>query len=221
MKVHISRIHFPVTTLGPGRRIGIWFQGCSLHCPGCISVDTWDPNFGATTVAEVLDAIRQWLPESDGITVSGGEPLDQAPALEHLLRGIQQTRRHDWDVLLYSGYSWDQIANKVTAWNGLVDVLISDPFDSRASQTLAWRGSDNQRMHLLTPLGQARFAQWVTAPRSALPKALDIFFENGEVWMAGIPTPGSLEVIQERLAEAGFQSASSQNARKHYPPNCA
>ena len=215
MKVHISRIHFPVTTLGIGRRIGIWFQGCGLHCPGCISADTWDPNLGATTVEAVLDAIRKWLPESDGITVSGGEPFDQAPALEQLLRGIQRIGTQELDIMLYSGYPWERIADKVSGWSGLVDVLISDPFDARVGQTLAWRGSDNQRMHLLTPLGQARFAKWVTAPRSVLPKAMDIFFEDGEVWMAGIPTPGSLEGIQERLAEIGFKSASSQNVRNH------
>ena len=41
--VSISRLHFPVTTLGPGHRIGIWFQGCSIRCEGCLSMDTWAP----------------------------------------------------------------------------------------------------------------------------------------------------------------------------------
>ncbi|MCT5046402.1 radical SAM protein, partial [Pseudomonas aeruginosa] len=27
--------------MGTGRRLGIWFQGCSIRCPGCISADTW------------------------------------------------------------------------------------------------------------------------------------------------------------------------------------
>ncbi|HAU1321526.1 TPA: radical SAM protein, partial [Legionella pneumophila] len=46
MMIYISRVHFPVTTLGPGHRIGIWFQGCSIRCPGCISTDTWNINKG-------------------------------------------------------------------------------------------------------------------------------------------------------------------------------
>ena len=36
----LSRMHFPVTTLGPGNRIGIWVQGCTIRCPGCVSADT-------------------------------------------------------------------------------------------------------------------------------------------------------------------------------------
>lgn len=42
MRMILSRLHFPVTTLGPGRRIGVWFQGCSIRCAGCISRDTWE-----------------------------------------------------------------------------------------------------------------------------------------------------------------------------------
>ena len=83
--IALSRIHFPVTTLGPGRRIGIWFQGCSIRCPGCISMDTWAPGRGITTIDEVVSAIAQWIPTADGITISGGEPFDQPVALIELL----------------------------------------------------------------------------------------------------------------------------------------
>ena len=83
--IALSRIHFPVTTLGPGRRIGIWFQGCSIRCPGCISMDTWAPGRGITTIDEVVNAVAQWLPVADGITISGGEPFDQPIALLDLL----------------------------------------------------------------------------------------------------------------------------------------
>jgi anaerobic ribonucleoside-triphosphate reductase activating protein len=70
-------MHFPVTTLGPGRRVGVWLQGCSIRCQGCISVDTWIKDRGITTVDEVVTALQLWLSRADGITVSGGEPFDQ------------------------------------------------------------------------------------------------------------------------------------------------
>ena len=41
VKVAVNRLHWPVTVLGPGRRVGIWMQGCSIGCPGCVSRDTW------------------------------------------------------------------------------------------------------------------------------------------------------------------------------------
>ena len=37
MKLSIARINYPVTTLGPGNRVGIWTTGCDRNCPGCIS----------------------------------------------------------------------------------------------------------------------------------------------------------------------------------------
>ena len=40
----VNRVHYPVTTLGPGLQAGIWTRGCSLRCPGCISPDTWEPD---------------------------------------------------------------------------------------------------------------------------------------------------------------------------------
>ena len=98
----------------------------------------------------------------------------------------------------------------MTSWEGLADALISEPFRAEAGQSLIWRGSDNQRMNLLTALGRARYAEWVEAARGTLPQALDVFFQDGEVWMAGIPAPGTLESLRTRLAEAGFDSTTSQ-----------
>lgn len=210
MRLFLSRLHFPVTTLGLGRRIGIWFQGCSLRCPGCVSADTWAHGRGETSDAEVLTSIAPWLSEADGVTISGGEPFEQIEALELLLHGVRAALGTHRDILVYSGFEWEKIAPRVSTWNALADVLISDPFRADAGQTLAWRGSDNQRMHLLTALARSRYAEWVAAPRTALPNALDVFFSNGEVWMAGIPAPGLMEALRTRLAAAGFCSTTSQ-----------
>jgi anaerobic ribonucleoside-triphosphate reductase activating protein len=161
-------------------------------------------------VATVLDALAPWLAAADGVTVSGGEPFEQPAALERLLRDLRQHLGTERDILVYSGFAWETIAPKVALWEGLADALISDPFRAAAGQTLVWRGSDNQRMHLLTALGHARYAAWVAAPRAALPQALDVFFQAGEVWLAGIPAAGTLDALQTQLKEAGFTAATSQ-----------
>lgn len=86
---------FPVETLGPGRRLGVWFQGCALACPGCMSRHTWDAAGGrATTVGELLKSWEAALAlGAAGLTVSGGEPLAQPAALAALLRGADRLRR--------------------------------------------------------------------------------------------------------------------------------
>jgi anaerobic ribonucleoside-triphosphate reductase activating protein len=178
-------------------------------------VDTWAEGRGETTVDKVLATILPWIPEADGITISGGEPFEQLQGLEALLHGLRELPKAERDILVYSGYSWEEISIQVTTWGGLADVLISDPFRSESGQTLAWRGSDNQRMHLLTELGRKRYSSWVMAPRNTISKAIDVFFQNGEVWMAGIPEPGSLEALRTRLAEEGFVSKSSQAQSSH------
>src|SRR6185295_15428379 len=75
--IAVSRIHFPITALGPGSRIGIWLQGCSIRCEGCISMDTWNPGIGITTLSEVARHLAPMWSQATGITISGGEPFDQ------------------------------------------------------------------------------------------------------------------------------------------------
>jgi len=219
MRLFLSRIHFPVTTLGPGRRVGIWFQGCSIRCPGCTSVDTWPHGIGETSVAHIMATISPWLAEADGITISGGEPFDQLPALEALLVVLRSEIGTRKDILLYSGRHWENIAPHILNRPAIVDVVISEPFLESAPQSLAWRGSDNQTMHLLTDLGKSLYTPWLDAPRSALPRAMDVFLDGDELWMAGIPEPGTLDAIHHALADAGFASSTTQAAPRRPAPH--
>lgn len=40
--MNIARILYPVEVLGPGKRIGIWFCGCSHSCKGCSNPELWN-----------------------------------------------------------------------------------------------------------------------------------------------------------------------------------
>ncbi|PDT32287.1 radical SAM protein [Rhizobium sp. L9] len=207
--IAISRIHFPVTTLGPGRRIGIWFQGCSIRCPGCISADTWTTGKGMTTIEEVVNTLQHWLPEAEGVTVSGGEPFDQREALQSLLSEIRS--RFDGDVLVYSGYPVERLTDKLDGMTGLIDALISDPYLVDAPQTLALRGSDNQRLNILTPLGQARLSSF---QRETVPsdRRFDLMMgETGEIWMAGIPGRDDFNRLTTILASQAHKIVTTQD----------
>jgi len=201
MDIRISRLHFPVTTLGPGRRIGIWFQGCSLHCSGCISADTWTTNQGKTTVQDVLAHLAPWLPCAEGITISGGEPFEQPGALVSLLHALRA--QTPIDILAYSGHPAELIAPTLVQSSGLIDALISDPFEINTPHSRPLRGSDNQRLHLLTALGQERFQQY-ERPLVDTDKSLDVMFDqDGSVWLAGIPKRGDFQRLQTLLIDQG------------------
>lgn len=201
MKLSLSRVHFPVTTLGPGRRLGIWVQGCSIRCPGCISSDTWAKKSPDIDVTELLDRIRPWLHECDGITISGGEPFEQPEALEQLLHAIRQLSGAN--ILAFSGLPLEKLASLDIVKRGLVDCLVSDPFDVSLGQTKYLRGSDNQRMTCLTDLGLEVFGDLDRYATDA-DRRLDVMFDaDGQVWLAGIPSRGDMTRLQLILESQG------------------
>jgi anaerobic ribonucleoside-triphosphate reductase activating protein len=212
MKLALSRIHYPVHSLGPGARVGIWFQGCSIRCRGCISSDTWAANRGWTTVEDVITFARNWLTQAEGVTISGGEPFDQTDALHDLLARIRES--HQGDILVYSGYPVESLAPKLEGFHGLIDTLIADPFDIGAPQSLALRGSDNQRLLTFTPLGETRYRSFDRAA-NASDRRLDVMFDDatGQVWFAGIPGRGDLGRLAALLLANGHDVATTEDKR--------
>lgn len=207
MQALISRTHYPVTVLGPGRRAGIWFQGCSIRCPGCVSLDTWgfDPHTGIE-----VSAVLEWLAalppaEIDGITISGGEPTDQPAALVELLAGIgawRDDRRPGLpalDVLVFTGRDPDWLQTPAATVLDGADAVVAGPYDSALAGTSPLRGSENQRLVALTPLGRERFADDRLATRSAVQVAVTA---EG-LWMIGIPQPGDLAAFEAASAARG------------------
>ncbi|KTD47815.1 4Fe-4S single cluster domain-containing protein [Legionella quateirensis] len=212
MILYLSRVHFPVTTLGPGRRIGIWFQGCTIRCSGCISADTWNTKKDGIEVKYLIEGISPWLYEADGITISGGEPFDQPEALISLLKQLRLETSSD--ILVYSGYAYEKISHYVTKCDGLIDALISDPYEENTKQTLALRGSDNQRLHYLTPLGEMRFSQFDRKLQTS-DKTFDLMYEEEEetTWLAGIPRRNDMVRLQHILAKKGHVAITTQDKR--------
>lgn len=199
--VEISRLHFPITSLGFGSRVGIWFQGCRIQCPGCVSRDTWEPRTGQVDLDRVTEVVLPWTCQADGLTVSGGEPFDQPEALAELVRWWRQ--HASGDIFVFSGYPSEILWQQHVAVLEHIDVLMSDPFDASQSQTQPLRGSDNQRMHLLSPLAQERYQSLSTNDK------LDICFDGDTVWIAGIPKPSHLAEIRKRLNDLGISAGIS------------
>ncbi|MCX8581241.1 radical SAM protein [Gilliamella sp. B3482] len=213
LTVGISRIHFPVTTLGPGRRLGIWFQGCSLRCEGCISVDTWATAKTLIPIEQLMMKLSSYLPLIDGITISGGEPFDQFEALLAIV--VQLRERTKVDILVYTGYAVEDITDQLQQIKPYIDVLISDPFQRQSSQTLRLRGSDNQRLHCFTSQAVEKFAYYQQAVTTE-DKVLDVMFDaEGVVWFAGIPRRDDFVKLQTLLKQQGHQIRVTADKTKY------
>lgn len=148
MKLRLAGITRESVVDGPGIRVVIYAQGCPHGCPGCQNPNTHDPNGGKLfDVRQVVQMIRS-VPIAQGVTFSGGEPFAQAEAfaeLGHMLKSFSL------DIVTYTGYVWDDLANSSSAaWHDLLSLttlLIDGPFsEDERDLSLAFRGSGNQRI---------------------------------------------------------------------------
>lgn len=134
---------------GPGIRLAVFTQGCAQGCPGCHNPES-QPFEGGTevTIEELEDKIKG-NPLLSGITLTGGEPFEQAgPLLELAL----WAKARGLNVWAYSGFEFEDLmagtpSEKARELLGAVDVLVDGRFvSSLASHELRWRGSANQRV---------------------------------------------------------------------------
>ena len=141
-----------VKGLGPGERTVVWVAGCRRRCPHCMTPELLrfqEPNIDVAAVVKLISASPDW---NGLLSISGGEPFEQAASLYELLAGLQHVGLSE--TLIYSGYTLEQLqrlGGARTRLLELTDILIDGVYRHDLPQTLPWRGSDNQRVHLLSP----------------------------------------------------------------------
>ena len=132
---------------GPGLRAVLFTQGCPHQCRGCQNKHTWPLTGGQElSLREVIALIEKNItPLHKGITLSGGEPMLQAPALS-LIAGY-----FGLHLVTYTGFTIEQLLESKLP--GVMDLLAKTNIlvDGRyeAAQRdlkLAYRGSRNQRL---------------------------------------------------------------------------
>ena len=131
---------------GPGLRYSIFVQGCYHNCLGCHNPESHDVNGGyLKDIEETLKEIDE-NPLLDGVTLSGGEPMLQVEALIELSKEI---KKRNLNIVLYSGFTYEQIINDVNKKRllELCDMLVDGKFElEKRSLSLLYRGSSNQRL---------------------------------------------------------------------------
>lgn len=139
---------------GLGVRVTLWFAGCTHRCPGCHNEHTWDYNQGKQILDDaVLERIFNECNHDyvDGITLSGGDPLDQSKESLHELHKFIKWFKHrfpDKDIWLYTGSNIEDITD-----SGKYAIIcecaavVDGPFVKELyNPDLAFRGSSNQRI---------------------------------------------------------------------------
>lgn len=134
---------------GPGERFVVWAQGCSLRCVGCWNPDTWASAPREVVSPEALAARILATPGIEGVTLTGGEPFDQADPFSVVAALV---RAGGLSVMAFTGYELDELTTP--AQRRLVDrcdVVVAGRYRRELRDVaLVWRGSSNQRVHFLT-----------------------------------------------------------------------
>ncbi|MDR7857255.1 anaerobic ribonucleoside-triphosphate reductase activating protein [Tissierella sp.] len=145
-EIRIAGIEEESIVDGPGIRMVIFTQGCNHNCPECHNPETHSFRGGKLIdIDDIINMIKQ-NPLLDGITLSGGEPFEQAYECSVL---AMKVKKLGLNVVTYTGYRFEEIlaSDKFRSLLFQTDILIDGKFDiAEKSLMLQFRGSKNQRI---------------------------------------------------------------------------
>jgi anaerobic ribonucleoside-triphosphate reductase activating protein len=153
---------------GPGIRAVVFFQGCSIGCPKC-----WNPSthqFLGTEIEDddVVQKVLRAHQEHplEGVTFSGGEPVQQADSLLRLIQCLHQ-QAPELSFGMFSGYAENELAKghywvwgdgsseprRKSLWQEIrasLDFAILGRFNQAQPSSLPLRTSRNQVLRLFS-----------------------------------------------------------------------
>lgn len=142
MYINIDSYLISNNTNGPGRRLVLWLQGCTLACKGCFNPHLWahKPN-KLLEVGDLskylIDKMREF--DCEGITLSGGEPFQQAKASVKL---IEKIKTHNYSIVIYTGFSSRELRNSnnpsIERLLELSDILIAGRYREIVTEARTW-----------------------------------------------------------------------------------
>ena len=170
--MQIDRLLYPITSLGPGKRVVIWTVGCTMKCHNCSNPELWDCNPDKDIdPSELVEIIQQTTKnvEVDGITITGGDPLEQCDELVKLLPLLSSITD---DILLYTGRVYEDIRKSLSSEEQsvllkYVSVLIDGAYiDELNDNDCPLRGSLNQRIIFIDNRKKALYTDYMTNGRT-------------------------------------------------------
>lgn len=187
--------------LGPFIRSALWVNGCNHSCKGCIAQDM---NMKAPNNYEVEELAQFFIQveNSEGITISGGEPFLQATALYEFIMQIRSQR--DYGVIVYTGYTYEELLEiddlGVNRLLSQTDILIDGRYIQELDDGLPYRGSSNQRILLLSDRYKSIYEEYYL---EATKRNIEILVKGDNIYLTGVPSKNGLEVWKTFKKKAG------------------
>lgn len=180
--MYIARILYPVEVLGPGKRIGIWFCGCSHGCNGCSNPELWKKQekykISIDTLLKLIHQISDINPV-DGFTITGGDPMEQSEDLALLLKELKQISK---DILVYTGFEIEELTETQLK---NISVLVDGKYIEELNDNSLLRGSSNQRIHILEKEYKNKYEMYLNTESNKIQN----FTTNGGFVSVGIHKP--------------------------------
>ena len=164
---------------GPGNRFVLWTQGCSKGCSECFNPETWSNNiYKEYSPLQLFELIKNF--EVDGITISGGDPLEQEDELLELLMLLSSIRLSK-GVILFTGFTRAEISSNIIREKCLqyIDVLIDGRYEKNLKVDFSLRGSSNQEFYF--------FSDKISRDELVFDQEIEISLLEGDIMMTGFP----------------------------------
>ncbi|MEV6109487.1 4Fe-4S single cluster domain-containing protein [Streptomyces sp. NPDC051940] len=136
---------------GPGTRFVVWTQGCDLGCAGCFNPGTHPDGDGSVqSVAELARQVAAGADGIEGVTVTGGEPLQQPDALREFVRLVRAET--GLGIIVLSGYSRTEIEHDPVRHAAVAgaDLVVAGRYTAARHLGSGLRGSSNKTYWNLT-----------------------------------------------------------------------
>ena len=164
---------------GPGDRFVIWTQGCRKGCKNCYNPETWSHyKNNLITIEEIIEEIK--ISSATGVTISGGDPLEQPMEIFSLLEKISLLDLKD-GVIVFTGYTIEEIKKDPQLERCLkyIDVLIDGRYEKNLKVDFSLRGSSNQEFYF--------FSNKISSDELSFDQEIEISSLEGDIMMTGFP----------------------------------
>jgi pyruvate formate lyase activating enzyme len=206
---------------GPGTRFVAFLAGCPLRCQYCHSPDTWYRRSGTTTTADdLITEIRRYerflKVAGGGVTLSGGEPLQQPGFVREVLTRCKELGLHT--ALDTSGFLGDRADDALLDATDLVllDIKSGDPGTYRAVTRTGRLEPTIRFAHRLADRGTPIWVRFVLVP--GLTDAAANVDAVADI-VAGLPTVERVDVLPfHRLGTPKYEALGLPFPLAETPP---